>query len=349
MASSSFSGTRPYRVAAFAGLVVVGSTAAQVPVMISGGALRGFVVDSVSGQPIPHALVSYADQRFFAGPNGHFVVRGVRTGPGTLTVAQIGYGARTLALQIQPDTSATSVELRVALIRQPLVLPELNVTASLGCARGTIPGTGDLDPAILAVLENAERLLVLEHTYPFESTFIFQSKEYDAQEKLISANGGSLRIRTKSMKGYQPGRVLERSGRVVNYFTISDLARPTFRQTHCFWHASIDTLNGQETHTIEFEPLAAATWPDWSGRLTVTAATSQLVQSSATLVNLDSTKTNLRSVRCTVVYGEVVATVFHEELAQCVLAEARKTDWTTTVETSRFGGVRFVGRKPGDP
>ncbi len=321
---------------------------AQEVVGLRNGTLTGVVIDAVTKAPVPLALITLGEIRQFASAQGRFLLRGVREGRADLTVAQIGYGPRTLPAQFRNDSSGPgTAELTVMLTRVALVLPELTVVASPACGQG-VAGSSDLSlgPAIAAVLENARRLLALEQAYPFESVFLFLSQQFDSADQLLSTRRGTSMASTKRMRGYQPGRVLERSG-TVNYFTTSDLARPLFLQSHCLWPAGVDTIEGAPAVVIGFAPVSTIVSPDWSGRLVVDLATSRLLRSEASLDHLDSTRTKLRAVNCQVRYGEVAPLVLHEAGAQCTLVDGSKRR-TWTLETLRPVSIRFLGKKPGD-
>ena len=72
-------------------LGLVRPAAAQVQVRAVNGTIAGRVVDSLSGQPIPYALISFGGKRWFSTETGHFDLTGVTPGPVVLTVTQIAY------------------------------------------------------------------------------------------------------------------------------------------------------------------------------------------------------------------------------------------------------------------
>jgi len=322
---------------------------AQLTVRATNGTISGIVIDTVSGQPVAYALIISGDHRRFASDAGRFVVSDLAEGPHELTVTQIGYGPHRQIVRVtSSDTARAAVaELRILLWRQALVLPELRVTASRSCARGVAPTGGAIEPTIGAALENAERVLVLEEAYPFKSAFVFHATEIDDLNRVLGSRVSSLTTNTESMKGYRPGRVLERSKGPINYFTTSDLARPAFRNRHCFWHAGVDTVDGRALHLIDFAPTTDLTTPDWAGRLTIDGTTARLTRSEASLVNFDTMKVKIRGASCIVSYAEVVPTIIHETSSQCQLVEQRKR-LTTRIEQLRLVRLQFLGRKPGD-
>ena len=306
------------------------------------------MVDSVSGQPIPYALVGFGGKRWFATEGGHFDLTEVTPGPAVLTVTQIAYAPTELRIDIRPE-QATEVpsDLTLRLSRRALVLPELTVRGRAGYSQGSLADQAGraAEPIIEAALENARRLLVLERTYPFRSSFLYHEENYERHDERSNGQVSTVEIATASQKGYTPGRVIDSKG-VINYFTTSDLARPAFAERHCFWPAGTDSLDGAAMLVVEFAPSGNLAEPDWAGRLTLDPQTGQLRQSLAHLVQVDSVRHKVVSAQCIVIYGLVVATIVHEAKADCVSIGTDRNR-RTTLASWRFLKLQFDHRKPG--
>lgn len=97
---------------------------ATTPLMAQARALRGSVVDSAGGSPLPGAniVVRGTSIATTAGSDGSFILSNVPTRDVTVLVRRFGYRFRTLTV------SASQTELRVALARDPLQLDEVVVT-----------------------------------------------------------------------------------------------------------------------------------------------------------------------------------------------------------------------------
>ena len=188
---------------------------------------------------------------------------------------------------------------------------------------------------------------MLERTYPFRSTFLYHAASYDAHDERTESRVSTVVTATATQKGYAPGRVVDRHG-IINYFTTSDLARPSFAERHCFWPAGTDSLDGAAMLVVEFAPSGDLTEPDWAGRLTLDSHTGQLRQSLAHLVQVDSARHRVVSAQCIVIYGLVAAMIVHEAKADCVsIGTDRKR--RTTLANWQFLNLRFDKRKPGAP
>lgn len=314
------------------------------------GTIAGRVVDSVSGQPIPYALISFGGKRWFSTETGHFDLTGVTPGLAVLTVTQIAYAPAETRIDVGPEQATelpSDVTLRLS--RRALVLPELTVRGRAGCSQGSRADQAGraAEPIVDAALENAERLLVLERTYPFRSTFLYNAASYDAHDERTESRVSTVVTATATQKGYAPGRVVDKNG-VINYFTTSDLARPSFAEGHCFWPAGTDSLDGAALLVVEFAPSGDLTEPDWAGRLTLDSHTGQLRQSLAHLVQVDSARHKVVSAQCIVIYGLVVAMIVHEAKADCVSIGTDRNR-RTTLANWRFLNLHFDKRKPGAP
>lgn len=324
--------------------------AAQTAVRIQRGVITGRVFDRLTGNPIPFALVTFGPKRWFASESGRFAIANVSPGPAVVVVSQIAYAPTELRIEIKPELATeTPAELAIGLTHRALVLPELSVTAQAGCAEGArATNLGrDAEPIVAAALDNAERLLVLMRSYPFQSSFLYQAEEFDWQDQRVGYQAGTIVAATRDQRGYSPGKTVNRDG-TVNYFSTADLARPAFADRHCFWAAGADTLNGVEMLVVEFAPSSDLTTPDWAGRLTIDPESGQLHRSLAHMVNLDSLQHKMIAAQCLVAYGLVVATIVHETDANCVAVRSNR-DRRTTVSKWEFIKLEFDKRRPGEP
>ena len=329
---------------------------AQLPVRAPGGTLTGTVRDSATGKAVGYALVIVVggEQRVFASESGRFVLTGLASGRLVLRIQQIGYRAATIPLAVNaaPGISSGAPGLEVTLVRQPVVLPEVVVQGDVCSGTEALASTAEGGTVIDEAVKNAERILVLEKSYPFRAVFEQTAFQLDSAEKQVSYRTDTIRYDTRGLVGYRRGRVLEgRRGprEVANYFTTSDLARVEFQKWHCFWYAGRDTTNdGLPAHRIDFAPVAGVRSPDWAGSLLIDSTTTALVRSEARLVNLRSRETGFTSARCTVLYREIVPTLMVESLAGCLTSRstARLPYTQARWVLIRFG---FIGKSPVPP
>lgn len=348
---------RPCRfgIALLAALATGRALSAQQPVNAPGGTLTGMVLDSTTGRAVGYALVVVVggDQRVFASESGRFVLTGLSSGRLVLRIQQIGYRAVTIPLAVNaaPDVSGAP-GLEVSLVRPPVVLPEVVVRGDVCSGTEALAGSAEGGTVIDEAVKNAERILVLEKSYPFRAVFEQTSFQLDSAQQQVGHQVDTIRYDTRVLAGYRRGRVLEgRRGprEVANYFTTSDLARTEFQKWHCFWYAGSDTTSdGRPAHRINFAPVAGVRSADWAGSLLVDSATMTLLRSEARLVNLRSRETAFRSARCTVLYQEIVPTLMVESLAGCLTSRSSgrypytQTRWVLI----RFG---FTGKSPVPP
>lgn len=314
---------------------LLGQTAARAP----GGTLTGLVQDSATGRPVAYALVVVVgkEQRVFASESGRFVLIGLGSGRLTIRVQQIGYRAVTLALTVSTDAdgSGGAPGLVVPLVRRPVILPEIVVQGDV-CTGSLALGTTDEGESVIdEALKGAERLLVLEKSYPFRAMFEQHMSRQNSEHQDLRRWIDTMVFDSRSAPGYRRGRVLTGPRgpyQVANYFTTSDLAREEFRNSHCFWYAGRDTSrNGSPAHRIDFAPLAKAKSADWAGSLLIDSATMMLTQSRARLVNLKANETTFTAAECTVWYRPIVPTLILEAEADCA--------------SSRSGGPSPHGRE----
>lgn len=237
-------------------------------------------------------------------------------------------------------------------MRPPVVLPEVVVRGDVCSGTEALAGTAEGGTVIDEAIKNAERILVLEKSYPFRAVFEQTAVQFDSGQLQAGNQVDTIRYDTRVLAGYRRGRVLEgRRGprEVANYFTTSDLARQEFQKWHCFWYAGRDiTSEGRPAHRINFAPVAGVRSADWAGSLLVDSATMTLLRSEARLVNLRSRETAFRSASCTVLYQEIVPTLMVESLAGCLTSRGSgrypysQTRWVLI----RFG---FIGKSPVPP
>jgi hypothetical protein len=332
---------------------------AQMPVPAPGGVLTGTVVDSVTRQPVGYALISVQEreQRVFAAENGRFQLSGLRAGPLTLRVTQIGYRGRSLPIVVELRTDPSSSGFTVSIERQPLLLPDI-ITRSDECPAAS---DGWLDGESGTVLDeafrNAERMLAVQREYPYRSSFQHVTVILNANREQQRRTVDTVEFRSLEVPGYERGRVLElrpssdfgRAGirEHANYFQASDLARPAFRRNHCFWVAGTDSVRGFPVYRVEFRPLPQVKTTDWAGILQIDSASMHLLRSEAWLVNLPVAGSAFTAARCSALYTQLVPTLVLEFQVHCVAAQnvrppAFSDDrWTLLNRT-------FVGKRP-DP
>jgi len=329
---------------------------AQLPVTAPGGTLNGLVRDSATGNAVAYALVIVVggEQRVFASESGRFVLTGLGSGRLVLRIQQIGYRAAAipLAVDASPGVPSGARGLEVKLVRQPVVLPDVVVQGDVCTGTEALASSAEGGTVIDEAVKNAERILVLERSYPFRAVFEQTAFQLDSAGQQVSYRTDTIRYDTRGLVGYRRGRVLEgnRGPReVANYFTTSDLAREEFQKWHCFWYAGSDTTNdGLPAHRIDFAPVSGVRSPDWAGSLLIDSTTMALVRSEARLVNLRSRETAFTSARCTVLYKEIVPTLMVESLAGCITSRASvrlpytQARWVLI----RFG---FIGKSPVPP
>lgn len=332
-------------------LAAGGRVSAQISARAPGGTLNGVVRDSTTGRPVGYALVLVVggEQRVFASESGRFTLSDLGSGGLTLRIQQIGFRAVTLTLTLDTTPEASGAPgLEVRLSRRPVVLPEIVVDGDVCSGTEALAAEASGETVVDEALKNAERLLVLEKSYPFKVVFRQTTAQLDTGRRQVSQRTDTLRYDTRGLLGYRRGRVLEgRRGEreVANYFTTSDLAREEFQKWHCFWYSGSDTTNeGRPAHRIDFAPLAKTRSPDWAGSLLIDPATMMLVRSEARLVNLRSRETTFTSAQCVVLYREIIPTLVIESTAECTTSRsARLPHSELRWELILFG---FVGKSP---
>ena len=340
----------------FLGFQVGGPLAAQIPAKAPGGTLNGVVRDSASGRPVGYALVLVVGkaQRVFASESGRFVLIGLGSGAVSLRVQQIGYRAVTLSLTL--DTSeapgAGAPGLEVTLVRRPIVLPEVVVHGDV-CTGTEALGTSAAEGAIIdEAFKNAERILTMENSYPYQGAFQQTMVLLDRAMRETTRWVDTIRYDTRHTAGYRRGGVLygpRNRSQKANYFMASDLAREEFRKSHCFWYAGRDSsLADFPGHRIEFAPVAKNRSADWAGSFVIDSATMTLIRSEARLVNLKARETTFTSAECVVLYRQIVPTLVLEVQADCRTSRSSNAA-PHTVERWRLIDFRFAGKSPVQP
>lgn len=329
---------------------------AQVNVAAPGGAISGVIQDSVTGQPVGYALITLVekDERTFASEAGRFTFTGVGAGRFTLRITQIGYRGRTLAV-VADNKSDASGTLVISIVRQPLQLPEV-VTRSDECpASADADGSGESGTILDEAFRNAERMLAVQRAYPYRSTFHHVTAVLDEKRVTQRKQVDTIQFKSQENTGYERGRVLVMRQSVdfgqaglrehANYFQASDLARPEFLKSHCFWYVGPDSVRGFPAYRIEFRPLGTIHTADWAGILQIDSASMHLLRSEAWLVNLPRTGSVFEAARCSALYTQLVPTLVLEFQVHCVASQkvrppAFTDDRWTLVDRA------FVGKRP---
>lgn len=341
-------------VALLALLLAAGSLAGQaVPVRAPGGVLTGVVQDSALGVPVGYALVILleSNQRVFASEAGRFTLSGLGSGKATLRVQQIGFRALTLSLDVNAASGAPlgSPALVVRLARQAFVLPEIVVQGDV-CSGVEALGASENGGIIDEAFKNAERLLSLQQAYPYRGAFQRVTVTLDAAYERTGGWVDTIHYDSRTVVSYRKGKVLEagtrRGGReYANYFTTADIAREEFRDSHCFWYAGRDSLDGFTGYRVDFAPTKRIKAADWAGSLLIDSATMRLLRSESHLVNLPKRGTTFGSALCTVLYQETVPTLVQEFQARCVIAQLSRPP-SFVVERWLLIDHAFIGRRP---
>ena len=345
---------RPPLALALLGLLPI-ALLGQQPVRAPGGTLTGVVRDSATGLPVGYALVVVAghEQRVFATEAGKFTLSGLGGGTISLRVQQIGYRAVNLVLSVdaRSGADAASPGLVVTLVRQAFVLPQIVVQGE-ECA-GAGPAEGESGTILDEAFRNAERLLTLERSYPFRVSY---QKSTIVLDSTYTRTGGwvdTFRYDSR-YRAYHRGDVLVRNGRgtatreVANYFTASDVATREFRESHCFWYAGRDSVDGFPGYRIDFAPTAKTHSVDWAGSLLIDSLTMTLLRSDAHLVNLPAKGTIFRSALCTWLYKQLVPTLVLEFQGRCAINRAGATPGVS-VERWLLIDQTFLGKRPDLP
>ena len=326
----------------------------QVVIRAPNGTFTGSVQDSATGQPIGYALVIVPEQnqRVFAGASGRFALSGMRAGRATLRVQQIGYRALTLAVEfITEPGNSSGTGLTIPLVRQAVVLPEIVVQGDV-CTGAAALGTSESGTLIDEAFKNAERLFSLQEAYPARGAFQRVTTILNATYERTTGWVDTVAYDTRTQIGYQRGKVLQSRGRngreYANYFTTSDIAREEFRETHCFWYAGIDSLDGFTAYRVDFAPKAGVKTADWAGSLMLDSTSMRLLRSDARLVNLPKRGTSFGSAQCTVLYHESVPTLVQEFQARCIIAQLTQPV-SYVVERWRLIDHSFIGKRPDVP
>lgn len=333
---------------------------AQTRVQAPGGALSGTVEDSATGLPVGYALVILVErnQRVFASEGGRFSFPGLPSGPVTLRVQQIGYRSVSLPLMIDTSGNAPAAGLKIHLASQAVRLPEVVVEAQ-GCPSEAGPGDEEGGTILDEVFKNGERLLTLQKNYPYRTSMQHLTIVLNAERVPLSRQVDTLEIDSREMPAYERGSVVRMVqtrdlGRITfrnyaNYFQASDLARPEFRNSHCFWYAGLDSVRGFPAYRIQFQPLAKVTTPDWAGSLLIDSASMHLLRSVARLVNLAREGTSFSAAECSALYVQLVPTLIHEFQAHCVTGHNTRPPAAFTDERWTLLNRAFIGKRPDPP
>jgi carboxypeptidase family protein len=328
---------------------------AQQPVRAPGGTLTGVVRDSATGLPVGYALVVVTghEQRVFATESGKFTLTGLGGGTLALRVQQIGYRAVSLTVSVdaRSGAGAGTPGLVVTLARQAFVLPQIVVQGDF--CTGAPSAEEETGTILDEAFRNAERLLTLERAYPFRVTY---QKSIMKLDSTYSRTGGwvdTLRYESR-YRSYHRGQVLVRDGKgpysheVANYFTASDVATQEFRESHCFWYAGRDSVDGFPGYRIDFAPTAATHSVDWAGSLLIDSVTMTLLRSEAHLVNLPAKGTSFRSALCTWIYKQLLPTLVLEFQARCAINQSGNPPGIV-VERWLLIDHAFLGKRPDAP
>ncbi len=328
-------------------LVAISSPlSSQTVVQAPAGLLTGVVLDSITGTPVSYALLTIEDpgRRVFASEGGRFSFTGIPEGKLAIRAQQIGYRSVVIAVTVRRDGGGAPFLIR--LTRQPLLLPTLSVRAQ-DCQVPGLAGEGTL---LEEVFKNAERLLVLQKDYPYQTRMREINSVYGEGGSLLEQKVDTTSFDSRRLSAYHRGRVLVRTGRLAaqeyaTYFSPADLATPEFRTSHCFWFEGTDDQDGVSAYRIGFRPLTRVKSVDWAGSLVVDSATEHLLRSEAHLVNLPSKGTGFRGAGCLVMYMQLVPTLVHEFQARC-RTEQNTDPPLVRVQQWSLVAQRFVGRRP---
>ncbi len=331
----------------------------QTPVTAPGGTLSGIVNDSVTGTPVGYALLILVErnQRVFATEGGRFSFAGLSSGTVTLRVQQIGYRSVLLRLVVDARSNAPASGLEIPLASQVVRLPEITVEAQACPAEGEPrEEDGGVGTILDELFKNGERLLTLQRTYPYRATMQHQTVVLDSNRVRLSRHVDTLEIDSRELPAYERGNVIRLVqtrdlGRITfrnyaNYFQASDLARPEFRNTHCFWYAGLDSVRGFPAYRIQFRPLPRVTTPDWAGSLLIDSASMHLLRSVARLVNLPREGAAFSAAECSALYVQLVPTLIHEFQAHCVTGHNTRPPAAFTDERWTLLTRAFINRRP---
>jgi hypothetical protein len=329
------------------------AAAAQTTARAPSGILRGVVRDSASGEPVGYALVSAADrdQRTFTSATGRFTLTGIPPGRVLLRVQQVGYRVASIALEVDTRPVGDATEVTVLLARQALVLPELSVEGSqcmgMRDAGASAPEGGSL---LGQAFQNAERILALERKYPFILEFHRVVTLLDSSYNRIDGQVDTLRKDSRRYVSYRTGKVLERGlqRERVAAFTSSDIAGEEFQDSHCFWYAGRDSVQGAPGYRIDFAPKPEVRSPDWAGSMLVDSASMALIRTETRLVNLPRSGTDFLSANCTIFYQPIFPSLPQEFQLRCVSSYGGETRHIR-VERLLLINHRFIGKAPTEP
>jgi hypothetical protein len=270
-----------------AALLMIASGAPRALSQEPSGAVRG-VVRSSSGEAVPYALVSLAPgygQRF-TDDSGRFAFTTVPSGTYRLTARQVGFRPFTTTLTV--SDSAVTLPVRL----EPLVVQveEITVTAPRRC---TAPGPPDpsLNPVLALVFdqlrENAHRYWLLADSYPAVYRMVRTFRDVDSPDYVRPTSSDTLELRTDARWRYAPGHVVAEapapaggSELRVSLPTLPDLADSAFHDTHCFYLAGMDTVDGSRLVRIDFLADERLRTPDVNGTAWLDSA-SYLVRQTA--------------------------------------------------------------------
>jgi hypothetical protein len=318
------------------------------------GRLSGAIQDSATGEPVGYALVSVLGRprQVFATAAGRFRLEGLGPGQLTLRIKQIGYRPVTLALSLerQAARSRGDTTLVIRMTRQPLQLPELlaEPDACIGMrdAASMLPEVGVLLEQAFA---NAERILTIERSYPFELQYQRSTTELDSTYTIVGGGIDTVRKESRRFASYRSGQVLDRRGtrpERINAFTASDIAQEDFQRQHCFWFAGRDSVAGQVGFRIDFAPSPEVRSADWAGSILVDSLSLALLKTEARIVNLPERGTDFFSVVCSTYYRPLAPSLPQEHEVRCSTA-FRGPPRRYQVERWLLVNRSFLARVPG--
>jgi hypothetical protein len=221
----------------------------------------GEVILREDGRPVGYATVSVLSQgrQLLTGENGKFLVT-VAPGEVRLRFKRIGFAPKDTAFVVGANDTA---RVRVEMTRLVIQLPEMLVSGRCTNESPREPMPGFLAQLIDQVVQNAERMVLLGQSKPFELRI-------EVLDGLLGRDGRFTVTRSDTIvrknllpdRPYAPKKVMflitegpYKGAYGIRIPELPDIADTAFTNNHCFRYAGRALVGTDSVIRVEFEPV----------------------------------------------------------------------------------------------
>lgn len=321
----------------------------------------GVVRDSVTGAPLPYAIVQGVDgvQRLSDGA-GRFRLADMPRSGASVLVRRIGYAPRRVAVA---DGAGDITELTVPLAALSLSLRSVEVRDNVPpeLRRCRTPGVPDREqfPRLVAILDqlrdNATQYTLAADAYPVD-VLSDRRMLYRNASRSSMYRHDSTGSRLAARPLYTPGRVVRdvprRRGEYELFLpALPDFADSLFLARHCWWEGGVDQWPTGDVVRIDFglddrieqADVAGSVWLD---------ADSYLIRSyELVLVRTPAVLKGTRDVRVVSCFRDVASGLRILDAVHSRTAYDKSTsrdEWTSFEEERRLVRLEFLAAMPED-